>query len=269
MNIKETIEWGNKKLIWISDSPFLDVRKIIQYILNVDEVFLITHNIDEISIKNVKKIKTLIQKRSKNIPIAYLFNNKTFFWRDFYVDKNVLIPRPETEELVRYAINLIKENQYKSVLDLWTGSGCIAITLKKEIKDLSVVAWDISKKALKIAKKNSLKHNVKINFYETNLMSCFKDKKFDLIIANLPYVEESYDHKSITHEPNLALFSWTIWLNHYKKLSKQVWKENCKRLLLEIADFQTEELKYIYNFSNKISFIKDINWKNRIASLFF
>ena len=98
---------------------------------------------------------------------------------------------------------------------------------------------------------------------------CFKDKKFDLIIANLPYVEESYNHKSITHEPNLALFSWTTWLDHYKKLSKQVWKHNCKRLLLEIADFQTKELKHIYSFSNTISFIKDINWKNRIISLFF
>ncbi len=269
LNIKELKQWWIKELKWISDSPFLDVSLIVQYVLKVNDIFIITHDLDEIWSQNVQEIKKLIQKRQNNIPIAYILNNKTFYGRDFFVNENVLIPRPETEELVEYAIKLQKENNYKSILDLWTGSGCIAITIKKELENINIFAGDISKEALKVAKNNAVKNNAKINFFETNLMSSFKNQNFDLIIANLPYVENTYNHNSIIHEPDLALFSGKNWLDHYIELSKQVSKKNCKRLLLEIADFQIEELKNIYKLASNITFIKDINWKNRIADILF
>ncbi len=287
INIKDLIQFGKKELNNISNTPLLDTRIIVSHFLEKSETYLITHEEVEVSKELEDIIKKNIEKRKNHYPIAYITNKKEFYGRDFYIDKNVLIPRPETEELIEYVLKIIK-NDFDSnlikILDLGTGSGCIAITLKKELEQqtrsrdlayreeiskINIYASDISTKALGIAKRNAENHKVDIKFFQSDLLEKFPKKYFDLIIANLPYIEDSWNHPSIKHEPNTALFSGKDGLDHYRRLSKQVSSENCENLILEIGDNQVTEIKKIFSFTKDVKIIKDLGNINRIVHIKF
>lgn len=151
-------------------------------------------------------IKHLKQKK----PIQYFFNKQNFYGFDFFVNANTLIPRPETEELVEWIINN-HNNRPISILDIGTGSGCIAITLAKSLKQATVEALDVSKEALEITKKNAEILNTQINVYQHDVLLLGElPKKYDIIVSNPPYVRH-LEKKEILpnvleHEPHLALF---------------------------------------------------------------
>lgn len=174
-------------------------------------------------------------------PIEYLLNRVEFLGKEYYVDENVLIPRPETEDLVLLAEKIIEENNYKRILDLATGSGVIAISLKLRNPDLIVNASDISEKALKIAKKNSKRHDVEINFSKSDI---FKNLEYmirdlDFIVSNPPYVEEEkrYLNSSIKYEPKEALFAGKDGQNFFRNLLKYEKIIKNKTLLFETTEF--------------------------------
>lgn len=172
-------------------------------------------------------LKYLIYKRGKGIPVAYLTKNKEFYGRDFYVDKNVLIPRPETEQIIDIAKSLAYSPN--SILDIGTGSGCIATTLLKETNASKAILIDISSQALSIAKKNSKVHGTyhKSFFVKSDLLDKVpKRSTFDLIVTNPPYIPQN-DPKLVSpetkkYEPHLALFSGEDGLDCFRKIFKQI-----------------------------------------------
>lgn len=155
------------------------------------------------------KTKKLEKYIKKGYPIQYLLNRVNFYGYDFNVNKNVLIPRFETETLIEKTIKYIKELNLETdnLLDIGTGSGAIAITLKKELPHLNISAIDISNKALKIAKENAQKNNANINFVRADIFRYVIKEKYGVIISNPPYIEkESNYNKNVLYEPKKAIF---------------------------------------------------------------
>lgn len=169
---------------------------------------------------------SLAEKRLENKePVQYIVGNVDFCGYKINVDKRVLIPRFETEELVCNVIEYIKKYYDKkiNILEVGTGSGCISIALKKELDDINITATDISKDALDVAKENAKMNNAKINFVNTDVYEDINDK-FDVIISNPPYI--SYDEKIMdivyNNEPHIALFADNNGLYFYEKILKDI-----------------------------------------------
>ena len=174
-------------------------------------------------LKKYLKDKTLdegIELLNKGIPVQYIVGNVDFYGYNFKVNENVLIPRFETEELVEKTIKYINKylDQKVDILDLGTGSGCIAITLKKEL-DCNVDAVDISPKALEIAKLNAKNNNVDITFYEGDMLNPI-NKIYDVIISNPPYIAYNEEIMEIVknNEPHTALYAEDNGLKYYKDI---------------------------------------------------
>lgn len=187
-------------------------------------------------------------KRLKNgEPVQYIVGNVDFYGYPFKVNKNVLIPRFETEELIEKTINYIKKyfDKKVDVLDIGTGSGCIAITLKKEI-DCNMDAVDISDLALETAKYNATNNEVDVNFYLGNLFEPIS-KKYDVIISNPPYIAYAEEIMEIVknNEPHIALYAEDNGLYIYKEIIKNANKYLNKKNIMafEIGSTQGEELK--------------------------
>lgn len=157
----------------------------------------------------------LLEELKKEIPIQYLLHKTNFYGLDYEVNPNVLIPRPETEELVQWIVDVVKKDfpihQKIKILDIGTGSGCIAISLAKNLPNSIVYALDVSKKALDTAQKNADRNCVKVNFLQKNiLLTTDLAEEFDIIVSNPPYVrnleKEEIKNNVLHNEPHLALF---------------------------------------------------------------
>jgi len=171
----------------------------------------------EIFETHIEKFDNSIKKLKNHEPIQYIIGETEFYGLNFKVNKWVLIPRPETEELVEWIIKEFRiQNSEFRILDIGTGSGCIAISIAKNLPKTKVYALDVSKEAIAVAKDNAVLNNVQIRFIEANILKFeswnleYKDLKFDLIVSNPPYVRELEKQKMsanvIKHEPHLALF---------------------------------------------------------------
>ena len=219
--------------------------------------------------KNIKKEEkdryfNLINRRKKNEPIAYITKNKSFWKDNFITNKDVLIPRPDSEHLVEQALEIIKRDQVKRILDIGVGSGCLSISILNERLNCKCDAIDISKNALKLAKINANLHQLsnRIKFHKRDVDN-FCNDKYDLIISNPPYINK---HKikylgSVIYEPKIALDGGLDGLEVIKKViskSKYLLKINGK-LILEIGyDQKYKVIKFLKEknfFINKI--IKD------------
>lgn len=205
-------------------------------------------------------------------PIEYVLGYTYFYGNKIKVNNDVLIPRDETEELVEKALSYIKDGD--KVLDLCTGSGAIAISIKKKCKNIDVIASDISSKALKVAKDNALFNEVEIKFVEGDLLNPFKEKeKFNVIVCNPPYIKKDYPiNNFVKHEPSLALFADDNGLANYESIIKGI-KEVLNEegiVLFEIGYDQKEDLlslckRYLSNY--EFNSYKDLNGKDRIVTI--
>ncbi len=225
---------------------------------------------DFIPKKDISKLKKLVIK-ARNIPVQYIVGNVNFYGYLYNVNKNVLIPRFETEELVENTIQIIKKkfNNTISILDLCTGSGCIGITLKRET-NANVTISDISKKALKVAKINSKGLNIKI--IQSDIFKNIKDK-YDVIISNPPYI--SYDEKIMdivkNNEPKIALYATNNGLYYYEKILKNIKDHLNKEFLIafEIGETQKEKIIDIANkYLDNIEIICKKDLQNRDRMIF-
>lgn len=206
----------------------------------------------------------------KGEPLYYILKEAPFYGKTFSVNSKVLIPRNETEELVLYVINYVKRNKLDNVtiLDVGTGSGCIAVTLNLEIKDSKVTGVDISNDALEVAKMNNDKLNGKVTLYKSD---CFDEvitrkETYQVIVSNPPYIDrDSFVEKSVLdYEPHLALFADNKGLAILEKLIMNIDKVLIDKglAIFEISPEQEENLKNIahkYIPSYQIEFVKDIN----------
>lgn len=205
---------------------------LLAFILKKPKEFLFLHPEKHLTTEQRKEFKQLAKRRLKGEPFAYIVGYKYFCGLKFLINKHVLIPRPETEWLVEQATQIIKNklnqtvNEIK-VLDMGTGSGCIAVSLAKHFakqKRVQLTASDVSVKALAVAKQNAKQHKVKINFVQSNLFQRYFGR-FDVVIANLPYIPLK-DYKklkaTLRFEPALALHDKTNSFVLYKKFLKQL-----------------------------------------------
>ena len=266
-NINFVLNEGLKALSNSSiKTPKLDAEILLSRVLkkNLKEIIL-DDKINPNQI-DIKRYNDLIRRRKLGEPIAYILNKKEFWKYNFYVDQNVLIPRPDTEVIIEETLKLININQNKLILDIGTGSGCIVISLVKERPKLRGTAIDISKNALKVAKINAKMHQLlnRIKFYNSSVDNFFKGK-YDLIISNPPYISKNkikyLDKDIFCFEPldslNGGLNGSTVLNNVIKKSSSLI--KIGGKLVLEIGyDQKFEIMKLIpkYGFYlNKV--IKD------------
>lgn len=238
MIINQALGWATKKLQAKKiTTASLDAEVLLSFILKKSKEFLYTFPKKVLTLRQAQELKLLVSRRAKFEPVAYLTNHKEFYGLDFMVNKNVFIPRPETELLVEEVLSYLanrqsqitKSDKHLAICDVGTGSGCIAITLAKNLPQATIYATDISKKALKVAKKNAKKHQVKINFFQGNLLQPLDNKRIDIIVANLPYLSKEvypqYAPLGIKYEPKKALISSLKEIDElaiYKKFFQQI-----------------------------------------------
>lgn len=222
----------------------------------------------EIPAKTVKKIFRRFIRLNKGEPLCKILKKSNFYGRDFFVNRRVLCPRFETEELVNYVLS----HEEKGVLlDLCCGSGVIAITLKKENERFDVFASDISPSAIKVTKRNAKANGVSINIVKSNLLDAFGDKKFDIVVCNPPYIKTSdidgLETEVKKYDPLLALDGGEDGLWFYRKIIENLPHHLSAggRVYFEIGYDQAEDVKNLLtnNFVN-VKIIKDIYNKDRI-----
>ena len=216
------------------------------------------------------KLKEGIERLQNGEPVQYIVGNVNFYGNEIKVNKNVLIPRFETDELVEYTISYIKKmfKEKINIIDLGTGSGCIAITLKKKINS-NVSAIDISKEALEVAKENAKKNKVEINFIQNDMLDNISNK-FDVIMSNPPYISKNEEIQDIVrkNEPSLALYADNEGLYYYEKIIKQA-KKNLKEkfiIAFEIGYMQGDKIKKLAerNYPKaEVVLKKDLQGKDR------
>ncbi len=252
----------------------LDSEILLSKTLNISREEILTNLDQVIDKKNISVFKTYLQRRSKNEPIAYILEEKEFWSKKFYVNKDTLIPRPETELLVGELLKIFNEKKI-SILDIGTGSGCIIISLLMGLKQSIGTGIDISKNAILIAKKNALKFKLskKIKFLNKPLEN-LSGKKFDLIVSNPPYIKRK-DIKNLSedikgYEPRMALDGGNDGLDLIKKViykSKEILKIK-GMLALEIGNEQIKKVsKLLVNNNFRIKHvIKD--YKNNVRCVF-
>jgi release factor glutamine methyltransferase len=234
MNIEQALNFGKQELNKneIEDS-LLKVRILLTDILKQSKEYLVINNTKELSSQEEKEFKEKIEKLKLGYPIQYITNKQFFRNCEFYVDKNVLIPQPDTEILVEEAIKILKEKTFQknkiNILDLCTGSGAIIVSLGKELEKISekynFYGTDISEKAIEIAQKNANSNNVNVKFYLGDLFESINvNEKFDLIVSNPPYIETDVIKTlslEVQKEPIIALDGGITGLDFYKRIAKE------------------------------------------------
>ena len=223
-----------------------------------------------------ERIKSIVLRLKNSEPIQYIFGETEFFGLKLKVNSSVLIPRPETEELVEWIVRS-KLSENCKILDIGTGSGCIAIAIKSRLKNAEVSGIDISPEALETARLNAIENGLEINFYPADIfnMKNFEGEKFDVIVSNPPYIRESEKvlmHSNVLdYEPEIALFvSDNDPLKYYREIARFA-KSNLYdngKLFFEINEnFKSEMVELLSDIGfNNIEIRKDINGKNRMVS---
>ena len=249
-------------IFYLLSEEFLQIPR--SKILLADEI--------ELDSKKQKLFLDALDRLKKNEPVQYVLGKAAFMDLEFNVNSNVLIPRPETEELVR--LMLKDELDGKEILDIGTGSGCIAISLAKNLPNAKVSALDISEEALRVARENAKINNVDINFINADIFDYQTEKKYDAIVSNPPYVRESekalMKSNVLKYEPELALYvsddNALIYYNSILDFSKSNLDKNGK-IYLEINENYKDQMSNLLKnqFYNNVNFIKDINEKYRFC----
>jgi release factor glutamine methyltransferase len=227
--IKSWLVEATKKLLEAEIiTAVLDCELILTNILEVERTYLHAHPEKIISPKQLRAINRMFKKRLKNIPMSYILKYKEFYGRKFFTDKAVLIPRPESEDIIDVVKSICKQPDFKNnevtLVDIGTGSGCLGITAKLEVPRLEVTLSDVSIDALRVARFNAVKLRADLDITSGNLLENINERP-DIIIANLPYVDKSWDRSSETdHEPTKALFAKDNGMALIKKLIRQAEK---------------------------------------------
>ena len=251
-----------------STTPILDADILLSFILKKGKSWLITHRDFQLRTVDAEAYKKVILRRKSHEPIAYITNTKEFMGLDFYVDRSVLIPRPETEILVEKAIDIIKYSNVQSVLEIGTGSGAISCSVAYySHAKLCIEAVDISASALSTAKRNACTIGAakNIQFLRADIFNFTPHKKYDLILANPPYVKDFEIIDELLYEPFCALSGGKNGLNFITKLLPILSELTDNICLMEIGDGQ--DIIINRNGLFKTEFIKDLSGIERVAFL--
>ncbi len=208
-------------------SPRLNAEILLMFVLNCDRAYLFAHPERELTSDEQFRFERALAQRASGIPAQYITGHQEFWGLDFIVTPAVLIPRPETEHVIETVLPLMRLLNHRKIVDVGTGSGCIAVVLAKELPEAEIHAVDISPKALEIARANSTRHQVegRIRFQQADLLAGYPPNTFDLVVSNPPYVGESEeDHVQLEvrkFEPRNAVFAGPAGLEVIEKLIPQ------------------------------------------------
>lgn len=253
-------------------------RFLLMYMLDESPQLFSNSFSEQLSQENEEKYFSLIEKHIKeDVPLSHLVGFEYFYDRKFKVTKDVLSPRMETEELIYKVIEYVKasnKNNFK-ILDLCTGSGIIAITLKKELSQFSidVVASDISEEAIKVSKENAQSHDATIKFIQSDIFDNIADK-FDIIVSNPPYIdrkdEVTMQDNVLKYDPHLALFAEEEGMYFYRKIIEQAndYLNENGVIFFEIGYDQKDKIIKLADLNGYSAEVyKDINGRDRMAFL--
>lgn len=275
--IFEALQWASSFLT-ASGRDENAARLLLQHVLHTNYSGLMMRMQEEISEEAMARFEQHVQEHATGRPVQYISGVEEFYGRTFQVNESVLIPRPETEELIVGALDrmnkLFAKEAKIQLADIGTGSGAIAITMKKEWPAAQVVATDISADALKVAKRNAEMLEAAIDFRQGDLTAPLQSEKWDVVLSNPPYIayEEAKQMSEVVleHEPHTALFAGEDGLILYRKLAEQLPQLVNQRALIgvEIGYTQGEAVKGFFKTSfphAKIEIVKDINQKERFV----
>ena len=273
MNIQTLLNQASKTLKQLPNtSSKLDSEILLSKIIKKNRQYLILNSNEELKKENIKSFDYLVKRRKKGEPIAYLINKKEFWKQNFYINQNVLIPRPDTELLVEETLKLFNVNSKLNMLDIGTGSGCILLSILKERRNFFGTGIDISKKAINVARFNAKMHQLsnRVKFYNSDVDK-FLIGKYDLILSNPPYIKRQ-DLKYLEvdvkgFEPKLALDGGRDGFSEITKViskTSMLLKRN-GRFILEIGFGQKKKILSILKqnnfFINKV--VKDYGKNDR------
>ncbi len=266
MTVDELLVFGKKHI------HKTQAEMLLAILLNVNSLELLlmleTRVDDEISNKYQEQVLMV----KDNVPIQYVIGNVDFYGNKFIINKNVLIPRFETEELVENTINIIKDmfDYPINIIDLGCGSGCIGLSLKKKLDNVNVTLLDISKEAIDVAKLNANNFNLDVKFIQSDMWDNVVNK-YDVIISNPPYIRNDEEIEKIVYdnEPHLALFGGVDGLDLYRKIRKDILNHVNNRFLIafEIGDQQKEDVVKLFSDIENIEIItkKDLSNRDRMV----
>lgn len=275
-DIKNILKREISGLYTDSETDFL-FSVFVEKILGLNQIQIRMNNDLELSDENEKKFKNIISDLKTEKPYQYILGETEFYGMCFYINENVLIPRPETEELLELAIDKIQSSKLDidqlKILDIGTGSGIIPLVLKKHFSNAKISSIDFSEKALEVAKRNAEFHQLKVVFIHADYLNFNLNENYDVIISNPPYIgmdeEIEIEYSVKDFEPKMALFSPTEdALIFYKKIAEDSKKYLNKNglLFLEINQKLGKETLELYkNEFKEADLIKDLSGNDRFV----
>lgn len=273
MTFQQAVENAAAKLLSVCVNPKLESQLLLCHSCNIEQTFLFAHPEKTLNEHQLDAFNSVLQRREEGEPLAYITGTKEFWSLGFTVNEHVLIPRPETELLVELTLKKIANIKSPRILDLGTGSGAIAISIATERPDCDIIATDNSFKALEVAQLNAQKHNVDIQYRQSDWYKEFTHEKFNVIVSNPPYIEENdpnLDENVFLHEPQNALISKNNGLYSLSVIISNASHHLAPSgiLIIEHGFQQAESVKKLFcdaNFNNVIS-SKDIAGHLRCTS---
>lgn len=259
------------------DTPGLDAEVLLAEVLHADRLSLYVHPEKILTDEEFSRFKNFVERRAKKIPVAYIIGKKEFFGMNFFVTPEVLIPRPDTEILVQFVIDALKNfSGGVKIADMGTGSGAICISIVKNLPNATAATVDISPGAIEVAKRNAENLQVadRINFFPGNMFEPLSGKKFDCIVSNPPYIptdEIKNLQPEVKTEPKIALDGGADGLNFYRQLVKAApdFLSPNGFFAFEIGIGQAEEVKKIIRREEKfcdIKILKDLSGIDRVVT---
>ena len=255
------------------ECPGTETRAILAGSLGAEPIELYAHPQRRVGPEGKEAFGKLLSRRLAGEPLAYVLGRREFCSRSFAVTPDVLIPRPETETLAELAAETAGRMKNPRALDLGTGSGCLAVTLSLEARGCEVLASDISPAALRVAKRNALAHGARVRFVRSDLLGCFAESSFDIIVSNPPYVSEA-EYAELSpqirnFEPRAALLGGRDGLSYVRKIAATAGRALREGgfLLLEIGAGQAESAGKAVseNGFRDISFRTDMGGVKRVV----
>ncbi len=244
------------------------------FTLGCDRAYLHAHPERELTADESGRYETSLQQRASGIPAQYITGHQEFWGMDFIVSPAVLIPRPETEHVIETVLELAKEPPRPKIVDVGTGSGCIALALAKELRSAEIHATDISPAALEIARANAARNQLdrRVTFHEANLLDAFRPSSFDFVVSNPPYVGESEEDQVQLEvrkfEPRVAVFAGNSGMDIIDRLVPQA-KAALKPdgwLVMEISGTIADKVQGVLTGWDSVKIANDLQGIPRVAS---
>lgn len=254
-SINDILKYGEQKLQPVTDDYQIDAKLLLEHVLKKDSIYLFLNKFEDLAEEDIVSYQAFIERRVAGEPLQYIIGVQSFMGLDFLVEPGVLIPRSDTENLVTAVIEKIKHYGYKTVLDIGTGSGAIHLSLCHYLKDITCTTVDISDEAIRIAKKNAEKLEVKdrVKYVKSDVFENINER-FDVIVSNPPYIPTEVIEglqRELTHEPFIALDGGQDGYDFYRRIIDESpdYFNNQGILAFEVGHDQSRVIKQLLESS--------------------